>query len=255
MNQSAFEAIVRPVSSPVMTTLDAALRRIIAAYCHGRGMSTRRFGQLSVADSSLGTTLARGRSPRLETVDRLLAFIGAEPIGPAFTREVEAFLDATGTKPSALGARAAGDPSFVSRLRRGASPRLATVEQVREWMHAAASETERSAMAAALEGATVSGLMAAAADATAAPTDSLTQGDRSMHTPLLQQESTYLSTREAAAFLGLSPRTLDRYRVTGEGPPFFKFGSRVRYLKADLEAWAQTRRRRSTSDDGLSKAA
>ena len=36
------------------------------------------------------------------------------------------------------------------------------------------------------------------------------------------------------AFLGLSPRTLDRYRVTGEGPTFFKFGSRVRYSKADL---------------------
>ena len=101
-----------------MTTLDATLRRIIAAYCHGRGMSARQFGQLSVADSSLGTTLASGRSPRLETVDRLLAFIGAEPIGSAFKREVEAFLDATGTKLSVLGARAARDPSFVSRLRR-----------------------------------------------------------------------------------------------------------------------------------------
>ena len=75
-----------------------------------------------------------------------------------------------------------------------------------------------------------------------------------MYTPM-QQEATYLSTREASAFLGLSSRTLDRYRVTGEGPAFFKFGSRVRYLKVDLEAWAQARRRRSTSDDGLSRAA
>ena len=236
-----------------MTTLDATLRRIIAAYCHRRGMSARRFGQLAVADSSLGATLARGRSPRLSTVDRLLTFIGAEPIGPVFDREVDAFLEATGTRPSVLGARAARDPSFVSRLRRGASPRLATVEQVRTWMHAEASDGEQKAMAAAIGGATVSRLMAAAVEAQIVSTHSTTQGDRSMHTQM-QQEATYLSTREASAFLGLSPRTLDRYRVTGEGPPFFKFGSRVRYLKGDVEAWAQSRRRRSTSDNGLTRA-
>ena len=237
-----------------MTTLSATLRRIIAAYCHRRGMSARRFGQLAVADCSLGAMLARGRSPRLATVNRLLTFIGAEPGGPAFRREVDAFLEATGTSRSVLGAKAARDPSFVSLLRRGVSPRLATVEHVRAWMHAEASEGERKAMAAALGGATVSALMDAAEDAQAASTDSPTQGDRSMPTPM-QQENTYLSTREASAFLGLSPRTLDRYRVTGEGPAFFKFGSRVRYLKADLEAWAQARRRRSTSDDEHSRAA
>ena len=62
--------------------------------------------------------------------------------------------------------------------------------------------------------------------------------------------SSYMSTREAAAFLGLSPRTLDRYRVSGEGPVFHKFGSSVRYGRTDLESWAQARRRSSTSDDG-----
>ena len=60
----------------------------------------------------------------------------------------------------------------------------------------------------------------------------------------------YVGTREAAAFLELSPRTLDRYRVTGEGPAFHKFGTRVRYARADLEDWAAERRRTSTSDDG-----
>ena len=63
------------------------------------------------------------------------------------------------------------------------------------------------------------------------------------------QPTKYLGTREAAAFLGLSPRTLDRYRVTGEGPAFHKFGSRILYAKADLEAWAAARRMTSTSDD------
>ena len=60
----------------------------------------------------------------------------------------------------------------------------------------------------------------------------------------------YLNARDAAAHLGLSTRTLDRYRVTGEGPVFLRFGGRVRYLREDLDAWARTRRRRSTSDDG-----
>ena len=60
----------------------------------------------------------------------------------------------------------------------------------------------------------------------------------------------YLNTREAAAYLGLSTRTLDRYRVSGDGPVFLRFGGRVRYLREDLDAWARTRRRKSTSDDG-----
>ena len=67
------------------------------------------------------------------------------------------------------------------------------------------------------------------------------------------EEPVYLDTREAAAFLGLSPRTLDRYRVTGEGPEFFRFGTRIRYLKSDVAAWASIRRVRSTSDPGSFK--
>ena len=46
----------------------------------------------------------------------------------------------------------------------------------------------------------------------------------------------YLNTREAAEYLGLSTRTLDRYRVSGDGPVFLKFGGRVRYLLEDLDA-------------------
>ncbi len=64
------------------------------------------------------------------------------------------------------------------------------------------------------------------------------------------RETAYLNTRAAAAHLGLSTRTLDRFRVSGDGPVFLRFGGRVRYLRADLDAWARTRRRKSTSDDG-----
>ena len=66
----------------------------------------------------------------------------------------------------------------------------------------------------------------------------------------MKEATNYLSTRQAAEWLGLSTRTLDRYRVSGDGPVFHRFGGRVRYLRADLDAWAASRRRRSTSDDG-----
>lgn len=43
---------------------------------------------------------------------------------------------------------------------------------------------------------------------------------------------------EAAAFLNYSPRSLQRFRVTGEGPPYRRLGKRrIVYCRADLEAW------------------
>ncbi len=36
-------------------------------------------------------------------------------------------------------------------------------------------------------------------------------------------------TKEAAAYMGLSPRTLEQLRLTGGGPKFLKIGSRVIY--------------------------
>jgi hypothetical protein len=51
----------------------------------------------------------------------------------------------------------------------------------------------------------------------------------------------YLDNRQAAQYLKLSPRTLDRLRLTGEGPRFRKFGRRVIYAIEDLEIWANER--------------
>jgi DNA-binding transcriptional MerR regulator len=59
-----------------------------------------------------------------------------------------------------------------------------------------------------------------------------------------------LSQREAATMLGLSPRTLERYRCTGFGPAFRKLGRRVLYRPDDLEAWLAAQLRTSTSDTG-----
>ena len=58
----------------------------------------------------------------------------------------------------------------------------------------------------------------------------------------------FLANREAAAFLNLSPRTLEKLRVIGGGPRFRKFGRRVVYAMANLEAWANARGCDSTSN-------
>ena len=58
----------------------------------------------------------------------------------------------------------------------------------------------------------------------------------------------YLNNAEAAAYLRLSPRTLEKQRVLGGGPRFHKFGRRVLYAVADLDAWADGRSYTMTSD-------
>lgn len=58
----------------------------------------------------------------------------------------------------------------------------------------------------------------------------------------------YLTNDEAAAFLRLSPRTLEKQRVIGGGPRFRKFGRRVLYAVADLEAWADSHSFEMTCD-------
>jgi predicted DNA-binding transcriptional regulator AlpA len=66
-----------------------------------------------------------------------------------------------------------------------------------------------------------------------------------------------LTEGELARFLKMAPGTLRNWRTSGEGPPFLSLSSRaVRYRFADVEAWVNARRRRSTSaptrgsDDG-----
>lgn len=51
-----------------------------------------------------------------------------------FERRISAFLRRTGMSPSEFGERAVGDRSFWGDLRRGRSPRLATVDRVLAFM-------------------------------------------------------------------------------------------------------------------------
>lgn len=52
--------------------------------------------------------------------------------------------------------------------------------------------------------------------------------------------------RQAATLLGVSPGTLAVWRSTGRySIPFVKIGRNVRYRKGDLDAWIESRTRRS----------
>ncbi|NJM81254.1 MAG: helix-turn-helix domain-containing protein [Tabrizicola sp.] len=58
----------------------------------------------------------------------------------------------------------------------------------------------------------------------------------------------YLRTPEAARFLSLSGRTLEKHRTYGTGPAYRKLGGRVVYSVEDLQAWADRGAVTSTSD-------
>ena len=58
----------------------------------------------------------------------------------------------------------------------------------------------------------------------------------------------FLRTPEAARFLGLSGRTLEKHRTYGTGPAYRKLGGRVVYAIDDLEAWTERGAVTSTSD-------
>jgi len=61
----------------------------------------------------------------------------------------------------------------------------------------------------------------------------------------------YMTTEQAADYLKLSPKTLERYRVEGKGPSFHKLGNgkraRVLYKVDDIEIWLKSCRHQSTS--------
>ncbi len=62
--------------------------------------------------------------------------------------------------------------------------------------------------------------------------------------------TTKLRAPHAAAYVGLSPSTLAKMRLRGNGPIYSKAGPRVViYDKADLDAWLDGQKRRSTAEE------
>jgi hypothetical protein len=63
-------------------------------------------------------------------------------------------------------------------------------------------------------------------------------------------EPEYGDEHTIAGMLDVSVKTVRNWRITGNGPPFAKFGSAVRYRIAAAREWAIAHERRSTSDPG-----
>ena len=63
----------------------------------------------------------------------------------------------------------------------------------------------------------------------------------------------HLSRTELANRWRMSPRTLERWRFTGEGPQFIKLGGRVIYRLEDIEAFEALQLRHVTP--GISRKA
>lgn len=61
-----------------------------------------------------------------------------------------------------------------------------------------------------------------------------------------------LRTAEAARVLGLSRSWLEKLRLTGDGPPFVRIGTRaVAYWSDDLLRWAEARPRYNSTSEAI----
>ena len=59
-----------------------------------------------------------------------------------------------------------------------------------------------------------------------------------------------LSHDDFCALVDAPRRTVERWRRTGDGPPFIRLPNRqVRYVEDEVMEWLAPRSRRSTSDD------
>jgi hypothetical protein len=63
-----------------------------------------------------------------------------------------------------------------------------------------------------------------------------------------QEYRKMLSTSGAAEYLGVGKSTLDKWRLIGGGPKFCTLGRRIVYDPEDLDAFANARKRTSTSE-------
>ncbi len=60
-----------------------------------------------------------------------------------------------------------------------------------------------------------------------------------------------LKVKEAAAVIGVSASSMNKWRCAGCGPRFHRLGKRrVAYSQADVEAWLNERLHASTSEYG-----
>jgi excisionase family DNA binding protein len=56
-------------------------------------------------------------------------------------------------------------------------------------------------------------------------------------------ESQWMTTKEAAAYLGVSTSWLNQRRAAGKYPAWYKVGRLARYKKEDLDRWVNANRK------------
>lgn len=56
---------------------------------------------------------------------------------------------------------------------------------------------------------------------------------------IAKKGSPFLNTDQAAFYIGLSRRTLEKMRSEGVGPPFRRHGRYIRYHIDDLDKWSR----------------
>ena len=215
-------------------SFDAAFRDTVWRFLERRGMTAHAFGA-AVNDPMLAGRLKDRRPIRLDTADKGFGFMGEPLLRGLYLQEIEGYLQITGTKAYVLGQEAAGDRSYVKRLREGLSPYLCNIDKVRRWMGEHSTREQRRAIGAATLHASWFRLGA---------------GGYGHGVGAASHEQRYLNAEQAAKYLGVSRKKLDRLRTDGGGPAYYKFGSSVRYRREDLDEWARPMRRLSTSDDG-----
>jgi excisionase family DNA binding protein len=74
----------------------------------------------------------------------------------------------------------------------------------------------------------------------------------------IDRRETLLTAGETARYLRCSLRTLDRERADGRGIPYVRIGARIRYRRADVEAFVAAHvrgRGRGETDTGSSPRA
>jgi hypothetical protein len=74
-----------------------------------------------------------------------------------------------------------------------------------------------------------------------------------MSNPAPTTSTTLLPSPQAAAWLGVKPQTLRKWRCQGKGPRFVRMGigpqSPAAYRLADLEVWVESRSFQSTAEE------
>lgn len=238
----------------LVTDLMADMRGKVAAYLARTGIPEEDFGKLALGRPDFVERLGVQRSMTLNTADRVLRFMGEAPIGPAFRREVEAFLEVTGIRPARFGIDATGVPDFVDIVRTRGTVRLGRVDLVRAHMRRIADSSQRTVIAGMLQdGGQCSSVVAAShvpqRGSENAEASRVSATDKDAGGSPRDRRQTLLDTREAAALLGLSGWTLRKYRQNGTGPAYHRFGRKFFYAYTDLLSWAMARRHTTRESD------